>query len=765
MKKVIEYILWVVLVIGIFLVFIYQPRELFAQTLDNQEIQQEKIVATPIAPLQIPENDALEFDLKLVKIPGLNSDDSKGIKAKGYTRYITHEGKKIGQVVLSGLEKNGQSVPLDTTKFNSQFDIEDDDAILNNQSELKINGNPQELMSAIQQLKQLIAQNEGGAEKAREKEKEIKQDAQSKDASSSSPAGNDQADAYQTPERLAVEEEKEPTIDVRVTTDGCNIIPDYAQEVGIQQSKTQTFENGALKSEEDCSNSLTKYPLKKNFSLCADTADYQTYKIKLHYQYYYVEPKTLTPKNIGECKTADEYVYDISPNYNCQIHTDFSKGEAQKQVELGYTGVIGYVKLKDCSPSPFDVAVAMTLWKSDCAIVDDFNAEKSSQPLAWTYEQDGLTYKATQCFIDEKQKNKYEYPHIKKYYAKNGDLICKSIPTNNAITIQYKTFILVNDIEMLRRDCVPDGQSMSLTSTTEGCTNPALWEHDFTNNVSYGQERFYFVKDAKKVYATLCLKSTKQYPHRTKTNRYVHDDNLKFSYRYVDIYIEDANFHSGTYDIKINFLPSGATQLPYTYVKTADAPNGQVRYAGCTKYIQTSRSEIYERIDKSEYTKAIGAGSEQSGIYSCSVTSQPQWTKSHTAQDIISGSGSYSNAPHKANSRQYCTYYDSDRGICQSYGNEYQLRCQYRKKITYRGIRQLTRDDGTIINQNSQNSHIVAFVQNSNLYRSGTWSSAWIGNSTYCTNYSNYGWSWSNISEPSPYTGSEVASWNSAEGW
>src|SRR3546814_5510267 len=48
---------------------------------------------------------------------------TEGVTAKAYTRYVTVQGRNIGQIVLTGVEKNGRQETLNSSDFTAQFDL------------------------------------------------------------------------------------------------------------------------------------------------------------------------------------------------------------------------------------------------------------------------------------------------------------------------------------------------------------------------------------------------------------------------------------------------------------------------------------------------------------------------------------------------------------------------------------------------------------------------------------------------------------------
>src|SRR3546814_9983754 len=71
----------------------------------------------------VPLNEPRAIDLGLVNVPGIEKSLTEGVTAKAYTRYVTVQGRDIGQIVLTGVEKNGRQETLNSSDFTAQFDL------------------------------------------------------------------------------------------------------------------------------------------------------------------------------------------------------------------------------------------------------------------------------------------------------------------------------------------------------------------------------------------------------------------------------------------------------------------------------------------------------------------------------------------------------------------------------------------------------------------------------------------------------------------
>ena len=98
----------------------------------------------------VPELEARAVDLDLVEVPGISKNLTKGVTAKAYARYVTVDGEKIGQVVLTGVEKDGRAESLNSTAFIAQFDMKA--AELDPAQPITVEGDKAEMRAALERL-------------------------------------------------------------------------------------------------------------------------------------------------------------------------------------------------------------------------------------------------------------------------------------------------------------------------------------------------------------------------------------------------------------------------------------------------------------------------------------------------------------------------------------------------------------------------------------------------------------------------------------
>src|SRR3546814_858912 len=85
-------------------------------------VEKVEILTKARTAVDVPLNEPRAIDLGLVNVPGIDKSLTNGVTAKAYTRYVSVQGRNIGQVVLTGVEKDGRQEALEdrkSTRLNS----------------------------------------------------------------------------------------------------------------------------------------------------------------------------------------------------------------------------------------------------------------------------------------------------------------------------------------------------------------------------------------------------------------------------------------------------------------------------------------------------------------------------------------------------------------------------------------------------------------------------------------------------------------------
>ncbi|WP_162916948.1 hypothetical protein [Cohaesibacter haloalkalitolerans] len=526
--------------------------------------------------------------------------DLSGISAKGFTRTVTVDGEKIAQVVVTNLSnEDDASVALSADKFTSQFNIESD--MLEPTTAISVNGNEKEFVTAVKSLQKTPSEEEEDPE-----EKDTENGTDRGTSTSGGGSANDIAGSYQTPERIEPEEEEpEDTVEVRVTTVGCPVVIDETQGVVRVQSKSQTFTNGTMTSEDACTDNGTTYTIQKSYATCSDMVDLDGKTASPQYLSYYIDAEA-TRKEISDCQPDTEKTYKISEIENgCSVSVDIDNMKVSRNTSLVYTnGNNTQIKVQDCSPSETLEPYKLVADSYSCTMKHDFSKGVSSEMVMYAYEgEDGNYYQVTPC---TETGNRYQ--HSKVFYE-GGIRLCPVLVNKAAgtATEQYRTQIMVDGKPQYISACVPDtANSTTIEETTNGCDDPGNWTHDLSAGVSYGQSRFYYDTKLGREYVTGCMSNTTTYPHNVTVTGWKNNDEALFAQQLVSISI---NVNGTEYPIASNYLMDGTAQISYAHDGFEDiADPKRAYYETCNLFYPSNRSDVYTRPDGSKYSVPIGDG-------------------------------------------------------------------------------------------------------------------------------------------------------------
>lgn len=581
-------------------------------------------IAVPIWPttaVALPDIQPTEASFSLGRIEGIAPELLSGVTAKGYARKVPVENQSIGQILVVSVAKNGREETISTEGLTAQFDAKETSQLFPEKT-VEVQGSKTALVAALQRL----------ASPTTKEEKPAAKDDVSQNPTSSGGSSNDLAAGYKSPTVSAAPaaDTPEPVVDYRTTKEGCPVRIDTVQGVAVQQSKVQTFTDGALTSDGECSDSNASFVLKKSYLSCpTDVVDLNAMKAWPKYSLYYIDDAGENHP-IGECVQDAETVYTISEDEaQCPIFLDFGDGKAVPQSALVYLNRNNsLVQARSCEDSTKTAALPMTQNVANCPLRHDYTGGRSYELSMWTYVRDGVTYQAAPCADTGRS-----FPHDTVYADLGGNYVCTPITnlTNRTVTLQSRKRITVDGVPQYITECTPDTSSQGIFATTDGCMDPSKWTHDLVASISYGQERYWYAKaDGSREYVTLCQTSSTSYPHsHTITGYQAHDDQL-WAYPLTTVKI---TVNGSPYTIASSQVLPGAPQIAYALSEIVDIPSGQSRYEDCAAYRETARAEKWARPDGTEYSKIIGAGSSVGPVDVCvstvidSRTMQTGWGK------------------------------------------------------------------------------------------------------------------------------------------
>ena len=580
----------------------------------DQLIEKVSILTRASVRTAVPENEPQPIDLSLVEVTGIPKSLTQGVTAKAYTRFVSVDGQKVGQVVLTGVEKDGRAESLNSTEFSAQFNLQT--AELDPSQPIKIEGNKNELQAALEKL----AEQQVVEEKTEEKQSDEAGDPTRSTQPGSNSRENVDAAAYQNPEGLNVLEAAPPV--VKVTTEGCTIRVDTAQGFAIQQSRVETTEDGTVSSS-TCEDSEVRFPLTKSYSVCSDAVDIEALKARAQFVLYYTDAGGAR-QEVTECAPDQELVFDIVENReSCTVFLDYSTLQAVTQAALVYRNANNAdVQVRGCQASAEVVAVPLVPTTNGCTIRHDFGGARSYQQGRHTYTINGVTWQAGVC-----SDNGTEFAHTKVYQNEAGAKICSPIvdQAGGNVTLQYRVAITKDSLVEYISESKPDASSTALIATTDGCTNPFTWNHDVSAGVSYGMERYFYMFNGAKEYVTNCQQSETTYAHQVEAAGWEpHDDQL-FAYQKSTVFITAP---SGRYNVVTSEVLDGAPQTPYTFESEGTVASGESFYEDCTRFEYANNVENYKRPDNSIYPKVVSAATPINRGHSCQNVIAASWPKS-----------------------------------------------------------------------------------------------------------------------------------------
>lgn len=562
------------------------PSYLIAQTSIEQTEELSDKIKMPIWPsvkTELKEKEVIPVSFKPGQIKDISPSLLENVTFKGFARKVVAEGEEIGQVVATSVTKDEKEVIISQTGLSTQFDATDIDS-LEKEKAIEVEGSKAELLTALKSL------NSSDDEKAEETNDEELQESETGNIGSS---GNDQASSYSSPEPLDIAKNSNET--TNLTTQGCKVRIDEAQGVAIVQNKMQTFVDGALSSEGECSDSSTRYTIKQ--SSCKNKVDEASMKAYPQTRSYYVNGEGQTVE-VSACAPDKDNFFNLKEDVTaCTPSIDFDEEKVSFNTSLIYKNESGeIVQAKTCSPSKTIEDVELQTSLEACSMKHDYANEISYEMAMKFYKKDGQSYQVTACAETGR-----EFPQEKIY----GE--CAPIVANGKATLQYKRQIKVDGATQYITACIPDEESREVKATTEGCQI----RHDVGAGISYQQEKFYYLDENDSMkFVTDCIDSDVTYKHDYEIAGWDNHDDKKFSYPKMKITIDTPD---GTKTIEESVVLPGATQVSYVFEKEDEAPTGEPRYEGCNEFQDTVLSEIYERPDATFYNFPTGAPGDPIG--------------------------------------------------------------------------------------------------------------------------------------------------------
>lgn len=514
--------------------------------------------------------------------------------------------------------------------------------------------------------------------------------------------GNNLAQLRQLPTTTAATTEAaSPTIGT--TQDGCGIEVD--RTAGAVYKTNRKSVNGV--GEGECSRSGESIKIERSWCAGQDKVDMTAKAAYPTYKDYYLLDGTAQYLD-ADCVADITQKFDFQADTTkCSMQLDFGTLKAQEQAETFYLDRLNSrVKVSDCAPTT-TAAVAITYTDDGCGLRHDYTAGKSWQQRRAVYTWQNEIKSAGQCSDDPAR----SYAHT--------TVTCPDVVslTDMSAFSASKKQITTDAGAVDVTACTPSTTSMAITSTTDTCQG--TYYHYLDSGQSFGSERFAYIKNGIRTFATECQQSTVTFAHKTRTTSYENHDNLKLGYPLTEIYIETP---TGDVVVSSAQVRSGAVGKPYVYLSRSLINTGENEYIpenSCDKYQKTEIRDSFTRPDGSSYQETVGPGTPVGPSYSCTAsggTNVSDWVK--IADRVATDAGG-----------TWLNYYVGD----------------------YRATRTIKREDGRVISTDT------ATRPNNNSYGYGCYSGV---------NYHGLcGYQCGNSSCPTNPGATAVSSWRAELGW
>ncbi|WP_413208331.1 hypothetical protein [Rhodospirillum sp. A1_3_36] len=524
----------------------------------GEAVRKVPMLTLPKETITIPENEPIPLDMVLRDVPGATPDLLDGVTAKAFTRYVTVDGQRIGQLVLTAVTKEDRIEELPHELFVSQFEIKTA-PVLPTAEEVTIEGDQDTMIAALMRLQE---KEETDQAEKKEKEKESRDSRSGQDgaAGSSGRSSNSDAANYQTPDKLKVSKtdantdevltddtEEEVVIpEVVLTTDGCSIRVDLAQGVAIQQNRVE-ITTGSTTETEACADGPDRFPILSTSAGCPDRVDLAAGAATPAFRLYYTgpdgsetrvtacqpDPQRSFPIEEDEAGCAlqeDDYtqtsvrlqrliyhdannttvvVQDCQPietrrvlTRGCDIRVDLDQGMAIQQVRTETFGEDG-TSSEQCRDGTTRYPILFT--SAGCPDRVDFAARTATAQRRLIYiDPTGQEVEVTRCANNAEQ----VFP-----ITEDRTVCSHSVDYEKMTVVPQAQWVYVdaNNATVVVQDCEPaEGAApVPLVETEEGCT----LRHDFASNRSNRQTKLIYHMGDLTYQASDCVDSDTWHPH------------------------------------------------------------------------------------------------------------------------------------------------------------------------------------------------------------------------------------------------------------
>ena len=171
--------------------------------------------------------------------------------------------------------------------------------------------------------------------------------------------------------------------------------------MAIQQSKAQTFEDGKLKSESECSDSEVRYTLQKSFEGCSDIVDVNALTVFRQSRSFY--NKDGSQVVVNSCEKDSSATYSIIEDAaGCAPVVDQQSRKVNIYAKLVYTGASNaQIVVQNCQISKTQPAYGLEKSYDSCTHKVDLSSKLASARYKDYYvDKLGTRSEVSDCTVD-----------------------------------------------------------------------------------------------------------------------------------------------------------------------------------------------------------------------------------------------------------------------------------------------------------------------------------------------------------------------------
>ena len=481
------------------------------QTAAQSEVDQQQtsikkpFIITPSGTIELPNGTTTHLKAAIIEPPEGLRNSVNGVLLNGYIGYVPYEGKNLMVTVIDTVSKGDNTVAIPRRIEAQEYRNK---TVLSDTDEINVEVDPAELDSALDELANMAKEKQEAGGEDDQQQNTPSSPASTPTAGGTTGTGTNGTGAsgeYQNPSQQDFD--GDPLVEVKTTTDGCEVRIDQNQRVAIQQNKTQTYEDGKLQSETQCIDSEIRYPLQDSFDGCQDIVDVNALTAYRQSQTYY--SKNGARVTVSSCAKDTSATYKITEDVEiCAPVVNRASQEVTIYAKLVYTGANNAViSVRGCSPSTTQPAYPLEQSYDSCTHrVDVPNRFAYARYEDYYVNNVGTRVEVSDCTIDEQ----------KKWPISEREGTCKVyLDFTVGAETAFKQSVLeyTDDQGVLNEARGCDKSELTAGVPMVKDTNLCAIQHDFDNEESYQMFMWTYTLDGVPFQASACGKTDVVYDH------------------------------------------------------------------------------------------------------------------------------------------------------------------------------------------------------------------------------------------------------------